>query len=235
MNRTRLLRSAAILAAAALSLAATSQIKPAPTKQNPWAAQVSVTPSGSHVLGNPEAGVKLVEYMSYTCPHCAAFEADAAPTLRYGVIPSGKGSFEIRHFLRDPMDLAVALLTSCGKPARFWSLHHSFLVSQEKWLGAAQKTTEAQRARWTSGPLAGRMRAIASDLHFYDILENNGVDRFAADRCLGDEAAARRLTAQTVEGQKLGVDGTPSFFIGETLLAGTHDWKSLKPQLDARF
>jgi hypothetical protein len=58
-------------------------------------------------MGNPQAR-RLVEYMSYTCPHCAHFEAESALALRNGPIASGKGSFEVRHLLRDPIDATIA-------------------------------------------------------------------------------------------------------------------------------
>lgn len=238
--RTLAMAAFGLAAAFALAAGAPTSARPAAprlatTGQNPWLVQVAVPPLGSHIIGNPDAKVKLVEYMSYTCPHCAVFEAEAAPTLRLKFIASGKGSLEIRHLLRDPLDLSVALLVNCGKPARFWDLHHAFLARQGTWLTAAQNTTPAQQARWSAASLGQRMRAIASDLHFYDIMENNGIGRTAADRCLGDAALARRLSAQTAEAAKLGIDGTPSFLVGDTLLAGTHDWASLQPQLDARL
>jgi hypothetical protein len=49
------------------------------------------------LLGNPRnAPVKLVEYISYTCPHCAHFEAESDAQLRIGFIATGKGSIEVR-------------------------------------------------------------------------------------------------------------------------------------------
>ncbi len=40
-----------------------------------WAAQATLTPAGTHLMGNPAAPVKLVEYVSYTCNHCAAYSS----------------------------------------------------------------------------------------------------------------------------------------------------------------
>ena len=234
---TRPFRLIVALALASLSLSASAAPKkPAlPPREGGPIAQVTVLPSGSHLLGNPAAKIKLVEYMSYTCPHCAHFEDEAAPALKIKFVGSGKGSLEIRHYLRDQVDVTVALLVNCAPPQRFWSLHHAFLAKQETWMGEAQKTNAGQQARWNSGKFAERMRAIARDLRFYEFMDNHGVERTTVDRCLANEALARRLAAQTDEGTKLGIEGTPSFFIGDTLLAGTHDWKTLEPQLSARM
>jgi hypothetical protein len=51
-----------------------------------------MTSDGGHLVGNPGAAVKLVEYVSYTCPHCAHFEVEADAPLRLSFIASGKGS-----------------------------------------------------------------------------------------------------------------------------------------------
>lgn len=219
---------------AALFLTAVIAIGAAPPRAN-WATTVAVTATGSHVIGNPKAEVRLVEYVSYTCPHCAHFQQQADGALGLIYIPSGKLSVEVRHLVRDPIDLTAAMLTNCGDPARFQRNHNAFLIGQDKWIGAMNNATAAQRARWTTGSDVTRRRAIANDYGFYAIMERRGYDRPAVDRCLADQAMARRLAEQTVEASRAGVDGTPSFMLNDVLLAGTHNWDSLRLQLDARL
>lgn len=219
----------AALAATALMLGA------ATPKTVGWNYTVTLTPLGSHVLGNPAARVKLVQYVSYTCPHCADFEVQADGPLRLGYISSGKVSSEVHHYLRDPIDLTAALLTNCGPKEKFFLNHAAFMRSQKTWIARLANSTAAQRARWSNGDFATRTRAIASDFHFYEIMATRGYDRPATDRCLADAAMAQRLTKQTEEGDKAGISGTPSFAIDGLLLQGTHDWTLLRPQLDARL
>jgi protein-disulfide isomerase len=224
----RYLRLAA-LAGATLLLAA------AAPKTVGWNYTVTLTPAGSHVLGNPAAKVKLTQYVSYTCPHCAEFEVQADGPLRLGYIASGKVSVEVRHYLRDPVDLTAALLSNCGAKEKFFLNHGAFMRSQKLWLARMASASAAQRQRWTSGAAPARARAIASDFKFYDIMASRGYDRPSVDRCLGDAAMAQRLADQTEEGSKLGVNSTPSFAIDGVLLIGTHEWSLLGPQLDARM
>ena len=55
--------------------AASAPIKPIAAPNNgDWSEMVSETPEGGFVMGNPNAPVKLVEYGSMTCPHCAEFQ-----------------------------------------------------------------------------------------------------------------------------------------------------------------
>nr|WP_221214504.1 thioredoxin domain-containing protein [Novosphingobium hassiacum] len=211
--------------------------KPAkPVQRANWVAAGSVTPEGYHVLGNPAAELRLVEFVSYTCPHCSHFETQSEAQLKIGMVAPGKGAIEVRNFVRDPIDMTVALLTNCVPANRFFPLHTAFMRSQSTWIATATNSTEAQRQRWSTGPLAARTRAIASDFKFYDFMAARGMTRTTMDRCLANEALAKKLAAQTEEAQeKYFVTGTPSFMIDGALLAGTHDWAGLKPQLEARF
>jgi protein-disulfide isomerase len=227
----RLIRLATLAAAALLSVGATQ--KPAP--RGNWLTTVSVTPSGSHAIGNPAAEVKLVEYISYTCSHCAHFHKDSEGPIQLLFVQPGKVQVEIRHFVRDSVDMTVAMLTNCGAPSRFALNHSIFLRTQDTWLARAEAASAAQKARWDAGTYPARMRAIAGDLGLYAIMAQRGYDRPTVDRCLGDEATSRRLAAQTKAAQELGVQGTPSFLLNDLLLAGTHDWPSLKSQIEARL
>jgi protein-disulfide isomerase len=206
-----------------------------PVPRGNWLATVAVTASGSHTLGNPAAPVKLVEYLSYTCPHCAHFQQDSEAPMKLAFIQPGKVQVEVRHFVRDPIDMTVAMLTNCGDPSRFFANHNLFLQSQERWLKLADTASPAQKARWTSGDHAARMRAIAGDFGFYAMMEARGYRRTDVDRCLADEGMARRIAEQTAKAGDDGVTGTPSFLINGVRLAGTHDWRTLSTQLQARF
>ena len=200
-----------------------------------WNATV-VRTDGGHLIGNPDAKVKLKEFVSYTCPHCAHFAKDGEGALQLAYIAPGKVSVEIRHIVRDPVDLTAALLTNCGPAAKFPRNHAAFMHSQDKWIGLLSTANQAQRQRWFSGNQAARFRAIASDFGFYRILEQRGYRRTDVDRCLADARKADQLAAATKANfETFGVKSTPSFVLNGVLLAGTHDWKLLQPQLDARF
>lgn len=230
MNTIRIM---ALGLVAALSLGATKPAT-APLRGN-WTATQAVTPGGGHRLGNPAAPVRLVEYISYTCSHCAHFEVEADGPLKIGYITSGKVSVEVRHMLRDPIDLTVAMLTNCGPSAKFFGNHAAFMRSQATWMAPLAKPTPAQISRWTTGEQVARRRTIANDFRLYDIAARRGYDRVTANRCLADNALAQRLTAQTEAGSVLGIQSTPSFLINDVLLAATSSWDALEPQIKARL
>lgn len=220
--------------AAVLLMGAGKPAKPAPRAN--WVASSTVTADGHHLLGNPAAKLRLVEFVSYTCPHCSHFEIESEGQLKIGMVQPGKGAIEVRNFVRDPIDMTVALITNCVPPSRFFTLHTAFMRSQAQWIGPLANSTEAQRQRWFNGTFATRTRAIASDFKFYDFMAARGMDRSTLDRCLSNEALAKKLAAETDEAiNQYNVSGTPSFMIDGILLAGTHDWASLRPQILARL
>ena len=226
---------AALCSAALLTAAGKPAPKPVAAKAN-WNAVVARTAQDSHLLGNPAAPIKLVEYISYTCPHCAHFAEESEAQLRIGFIAPGKGSIEVRNFVRDPVDMTVALLTHCGPPAKFFGNHSAFLRHQPTWPGTVERLSDGQRQRWTNPDFAVRTRAIAGDLGLYALMEARGYDRPALDRCLGDRALADRLAKGTKEaGEKDFVTGTPSFLLDGVPLSGTYTWATLKPQIEARL
>lgn len=232
MNRIRLIKGA-LAAAAAFAAGAVLAATAAPAKRaGNWLATVTRTPEAGYVLGNPVAPVKLVEYISYTCPHCAHFEIEAGDQLKLGMVANGKGSVEFRSFLRNPIDVAATLLVQCGATSRFIGNHNAFLRAQEKWLVNAQLAGPAQQQRWMTGDFASRMRAISTDMGFYEIMEGRGYQRPVLDKCLANEALANLVATGTNNAvTKDKVKGTPSFLINGQLQEDVHDWSKLRPKL----
>jgi len=222
------------LALGAVALTGSGAAVVAKTAQN-WTTAVVENDNG-HLLGNPEAKTRLVEFMSYTCSHCADFARSGDQAIKLAYVPNGRVSFEIRHLLRDPIDLTAALLTHCGDPAKFPENHSAILYAQDEWMAKARATTQAQRSRWQFGTNGARRQAMASDLGFYTIMERRGYSRVALDRCLADEAKATALAESSqadIATYKL--QGTPSFVVDGELLEGVFTWPGLERALGSRF
>jgi protein-disulfide isomerase len=190
---------------------------------------------GGHLIGNPQAKVKLTEFVSYTCPHCGHFAQEGSSAVDV-YVATGKVRLDVRHVVRDPVDLTAAMIANCGPAEKFPRNHAALMLSQPKWLPVMLHATAGQKARWYNGDEAARRRAIASDLDFYAVMEGRGYDRVTIDRCLSDEALAKRLADQTAaDEKKWNVQGTPSFAINDDMLTGVYTWGLLRPFLDARL
>ena len=221
MNWRGAFQAFALLAAAALLGGAT---------RADWDSVVVETDYG-HRIGNPDAKVRLVEFFSYTCPHCAEFARQADGPIKLAMLAPGKINVEFRHLIRDPVDLTVGMLVNCGATGKFAGNHDAFILGQNRWITPLARPTGTQTTRWRTPGAAGR-RAIAGDFGFYAIMERRGYSRTEVDRCLADEAMARRLAEISAkEWERPGIDATPSFSINGIVMPGTHTWAALEPQI----
>lgn len=203
----------------------------APTKPN-WLLSFAVSETGSHIIGNPTAPTKIVEYMSYTCSHCADFENNDAPLLKSQYIANGKASFEIRNLVLNPVDLTAAMLARCGGKARFFANHKHLLATQEIWLGKASKISETTNTKLKSKDYTGYMTGVYVETGLTTIMQQRGVTLAQGKKCIADKSSFDAIVAMSDEGRQLGVNGTPSFLINGKLQDHMHSFQELKTALD---
>jgi protein-disulfide isomerase len=224
--RPTLILSAVTAAILTVTLPATAQ-SPRPE------AIVTTGEGGSHILGSPAASVKVTEYISYTCPACSRFSAESSATLRTDYVARGRVSTEVRHLVRDPVDLAMAVAAHCGAPARFFSRHEALMAEQPAILERVQALPEATRQGWATGPMEQRLARLARDAGVTAWMERRGFTAAQIGRCMADRPMQERLIAMSNAARTAGVHGTPSFAINGTLLDEVHSWSALRPRLDA--
>ena len=193
-------------------------------------AVAGATPAGNPVLGNQAAPVRLVEFVSYTCPHCAHYQGEAGAPLRSGLVRQGKVAVEVRPFIRSEIDVAASLLALCGPDTRFFANHDAILGAQEQWF--KQPSDPSAAKHWDDPDFTVRMKAMAEDLGLYRIMLAQGYQPAELDQCLADQDRADRLNDDTGTAiAESGVTGTPSFLINGTLQT-VHGWNELRPLLE---
>jgi protein-disulfide isomerase len=205
-------------------------------KDNPgnWQSTIARTERG-HLIGDPKAETRLIEFISYTCPHCADFTARGEPALELVLLKPGKISLEVRPVIRNAIDLTVSLLAQCGDPAGFKGRHQTLMLAQADWLGKARAAPQSQQQIWLRGDPAGRMNA-ASALGLNAMLVARGQSQAELDACVMDDVAAQRLVDNgRADYTEIGVNGTPSFALDGKLLPEVHNWEALYPVLSAKF
>ena len=127
MHRRGLFSGILALAAAALLIGATRP------KEPDWSAMVTISKQGYHVRGNPNAAIHLIEYASYTCPHCGIFEMEGGEELLQRFIKTGAVAYEIRPFFLNEIDKAVALTEGSG----WWGNVHWKVITSRDEIGRA--------------------------------------------------------------------------------------------------
>jgi protein-disulfide isomerase len=196
-----------------------------------WADVVTVTPEGGYQIGNPEAPLKLVEYASLTCPHCAHFAEEADEKLHGQYVSSGVVSYELRNQIHDGLDLTLAMLARCGPPESFHALSKQVWLNLDSIADNAQKNQAAMAAAMKSEDQATRYKTIADAAGLTEFFAARGVSSDQAAICLADPAKAEDIVKKSEQQtEELGVDGTPTFFLGGTKL-DAKTWADLEPAL----
>lgn len=225
MSRVKKYIGFAFVGVAAISTMLVAAPAPAPSK---WLSTVTVTSTGSHILGNPAAPDKVVEYLSYTCGHCADFEMKEAPALKAQYVATGKASLEIRNFVLNSVDLTAAMLARCGGKAKFFGNHRHLLATQSVWLGKTKSISPATQAKLKTQDYAGFMIGVFDEIGLGPIMQQRGITPVQAKACLADKAALNNIIAMTDAGAALGVRGTPSFMVNGALQDHMHSFAEIK-------
>lgn len=198
-----------------------------------WNTEIVETERG-HLVGNPDAPIQLITFESYTCPACKRFETQSEASLRLEYIHSGRAAVEMRTVIHSPVDLAASLAVACGPAGKWLANHQAMIHAQDDFLAKIRAASDVQKSRWSYGYLSQRMRAIATDLGFYDLMERRGYSYGEIDRCLTDEASAITISNNAAaDAMEFAIPGTPSFAINGQLVAEAYSWDVLRPALDA--
>jgi protein-disulfide isomerase len=146
------------------------------------------------VLGSPDAPVTMIEYASFTCPHCAAFHADQFPQLKAEYIDTGKVQFIYREVYFDRFGLWASMVARCGGEMRFFGIADMLYEQQQEWIAGGDPTLISENLR--------RIGRTA------------GMDDATLDACMQDETQAQTLVAWFQENAtRDGVEATPTLFI----------------------
>lgn len=243
MNLARTLVLGAALAASAAcnaekgsdTVVASQPVKPvAAPNGGDWSQAVVRTPEGGFLMGNPNAAVKLVEFGSMTCPHCADFDETGVKPLIEQYVKSGRVSYEFRNYVRDPYDITASLIARCGGEQSFFGLTRGLYAEQKSWIGKLQQVPPAEVETLQSLGAQEQFAKIADWAGFKDWAAQRGLPRAKAEACLADDAAATQLVQMNSDaGSTYNIPGTPAFLINGKLVEQVASWTALEPKLKA--
>ncbi|MGY9010869.1 MAG: thioredoxin domain-containing protein, partial [Rhodobacterales bacterium] len=106
------------------------------------------------VQGAEDARVTVIEYASFTCPHCASFHAGTYKQLKKNYIDTGKVKFVFREVYFDKVGVWSSLIARCGGPERFFGIADLIFKGQKEWARAGSDVAVANELR-KIGRLAG--------------------------------------------------------------------------------
>ena len=167
------------------------EITDAVTYKEPW---VRVDTDHAPKLGSPNAPVTIVEYSEFQCPFCARAQGTIKELKeKYGdKLRFAFMNYPIsRHKQARPAALAALAADRQGK---FWPFHDLLFERQKRLKEEQELFTE-----------------IATELHL-------NLAQWKTD--MGDEALQEHIKKDTLQSRKVGVRGTPTFFINGYRLRG---------------
>lgn len=163
-------------------------------------------------MGGVDATVTVIEYVSPTCPHCAAFHATALPQLQENYISNGRIRFIARPFRRNVLDLAVFMVAEASGD-RYNEVLSAYMDSQTVW-AASENPRQA----------------------IFEIAEDFGFTQERFEEILTDEDLLAAIEATREQAlNEFGLQGTPTFFINGDRFEGNATYEGLSAEIDNRL
>lgn len=149
-------------------------------------------------LGDPDAPVTIIEYSSFTCPHCANFNQGVYRQLVENHVDTGQVQIIKREVYFDAYGLWAALVARCGGPERYHGIVEMLYENQRDWAGAQD-----------GGQVAENLRRIG---------RRAGMSDDELNACLADrDMATALMEVYRVNAERDGIRSTPSFMINGRL------------------
>jgi len=145
------------------------------------------------ILGDPSAPVEIIEYASFTCSHCARFQATVKPRLVAEQIETGQAKFIFREVYFDRPGIWASLMARAAGANRFFAVSDLLYERQRDWL-------------------SGDPAEISQNLR--KIGKIAGMQEEALEEAFSDAAKAEALVAwQETNLARDGVNATPTVFV----------------------
>ena len=168
--------------------------------------QVNVNTQNAPTLGSDKAAVTLVEFADYECPYCQKVAADVKKLKAdYG----DKLTLTYKDFplpMHSRAEKAAEATRCASKQGKYWELHDELFKSKE--LDVDQIKAQARALK---------------------------LDPAQFDKCLDSGEEASVVDQDKKEGMRLGINGTPSFFINGRFLSGAVDYAALRQVVDQQL
>ena len=144
----------------------------------------------------------------FLCPFCARYFRETWPRLQAEFVDTGRVRYVFKDFpltnIHAQAFRAHETARCAGEQGAYWTMHDRLFAGQTEW--------------------AGRPDHIAAST-FKQYAVELGLDTAAFDTCLDSGRWANAVNTDLAEGMRLGVRGTPTFFINGYPLVGAQPYR----------
>ena len=183
-----------------------------PVHNQPRLGTPSDVTAADHVRGPITAPVTVIEYSDFQCPACALYY----PVLEQLIASSTNVRVVYRNFPLYPLPhpnsmIAAQAAEAAGKQGKFWDMYHLIFPSQKTW-------------------------ADLSNEKALDVFKGYAIDigldmkQYATD--FDSPAVKAKIDADRTEGDTLGINSTPTFFVNGKAVVNPQGYEAFKKIVD---
>jgi protein-disulfide isomerase len=167
------------------------------------------------ITGDSAAKVIVLEISDFQCPYCKSFHDSTYAALRAAYIDNGKARMAYVNLpLRSHQNSwpAAEAAMCASAQGRFWTMHDSLFNAQERW-----------------GTI------LKPDTMFARFARTMKLDEAAFTSCQSTHATRPLIASDAERASSAGINGTPAFIIGDSLLSGAYPFPDFKRVIDANL
>jgi protein-disulfide isomerase len=179
-----------------------------------------VKTDGEPYIGDASAPVTLVEWSDYQCPFCKQFEQQTLPQIIQNYVDTGK----VKIVFKDFAFLGNDSVTGAEYARAVWKLYPSQYFAWRTAMFNAQDQEGDQG--FGNAASIDQLDATISGIDAAQVTA-----AVAANKAAYDAA----INADRAEAGTFGVSATPSFIVGNQVIAGAYPYATFQQALDAEL
>jgi protein-disulfide isomerase len=166
----------------------------------------------SNRQGDKAAKISIVEFSDFQCPFCERFHTTVEANLIKQYVDTGKATFVYKHIaiLGQESVWAAQAAECAADQGKFWQFHDLLF----------DKQSGENQGAFTKDKLLGFAQEMKLDMTKFE-------------PCLNQDQTVSRVQADSQEGQKAGVRGTPTFFINGKPLVGAQPIEAFQAAIES--
>jgi protein-disulfide isomerase len=166
-------------------------------------------------LGDANAKVTIIEFGDYQCPSCRMFWREVEPRLKKDYVNTGKVKLVFRDFpivQIHPESIMAAMAVDCAiDQGKYWQYHDKVFLEQDKQGEDLVRFKVNDLKKWGK-----------------DI----GLDAAKFNECVDSNRYKDEVAKDKADGDGVGIQGTPTFFINGHVIGGAQPYPVFKKLID---
>tara|TARA_X000000950_G_scaffold282951_1_gene382785 strand:- start:37 stop:663 length:627 start_codon:yes stop_codon:yes gene_type:complete len=162
-------------------------------------------------IGEETAPVKMIEFASLTCGHCAKFHNEVFPLLKKDYIDNGKIFFTYQDFPLDKFALKASVIARCSGKEKYFSFLKVLYKKQKDWT----RSQDPFKSLLKIAKLGG--------------LKNEEIKVCVSNKSIEDGILKKRLSST----KKFDIKATPTIYFNDEKYEGDLSYEALKLKIDS--